>query len=285
MSSLKSLVVILSWFTLGSAALAAPIASSIIACTSKTTGAVRIVSAVTVCTSSELPVMWSVTGPVGPTGAQGSTGAAGVAGPQGQAGPAGVPGPAGTTGATGATGQRGAGGPAGPAGPTGATGAVPDNFLLLDSLVINGADIGFPLYFSPQAATGNGGNRAATLNNGNVMIVPFACTASQLVVEAVLPDTKDARGPHPVAPATGTIEVYTGATGSAPTTPTALKCTTGTLAFVDGATASCSNTADTVRLNPGDTLSLQLTETGASGDGDAQFGYTLVFYAVHFKCE
>ncbi len=122
----------------GSAAMAAPRPSAIIACYNKQTGHARIVNAIADCRRDENYVTWNIEGPEGPRGPQGAQGPMGLPGPQGPAGPAGAkgatgaPGPAGPAGATGpagvagpagATGATGAAGPAGPIGPAGPAGA------------------------------------------------------------------------------------------------------------------------------------------------------------------
>jgi hypothetical protein len=135
----------------GSAAMAAPKSTVIIACYSKETGRARIVNSAAECRRDENVISWNVEGPqgpvgeqgpagpmglqgpAGPAGAKGANGAAGPAGPQGLQGPSGPAGatgpigPAGAVGAQGPAGPAGATGPAGPigpAGPTGATGAI-----------------------------------------------------------------------------------------------------------------------------------------------------------------
>lgn len=67
-------------------------------CINNSTGAIRIVSATTVCNTGEHKIHWNQTGPQGPQGPQGPTGAQGATGPKG---------------ATGATGPQGPQGPAG----------------------------------------------------------------------------------------------------------------------------------------------------------------------------
>jgi len=116
--------------------------TTVYACVNKTSGAVRIVTATTICKSTENPLQWNVQGPVGPAGPQGIQGVPGATGPtgpqgiQGSTGPAGAPGAqgsqgdpgtvgaAGPQGLTGPAGPRGDAGPAGPAGPPGATATV-----------------------------------------------------------------------------------------------------------------------------------------------------------------
>ena len=98
-------------FLAGTSALAAPVASSVAACVDSSTGAVRIVSAISNCVAGETGVTWAVVGPVGTSGATGPQGAPGPTGLTGAQGPAGA------QGATGATGPMGPMGPSGPAGP------------------------------------------------------------------------------------------------------------------------------------------------------------------------
>jgi Phage Tail Collar Domain/Collagen triple helix repeat (20 copies) len=118
----------------GTAAIAAPKPSVIIACYNKETGHARIVNSIADCHRDENFVTWNIQGPAGPAGAQGpagpagpkgangATGPAGPAGPIGASGPAGATGPAGPMGVAGATGPAGAMGAIGPAGPAGPTG-------------------------------------------------------------------------------------------------------------------------------------------------------------------
>jgi len=92
--------------------------NTIYSCVTKNSGAVRIVSATTTCTSKELLVTWNILGPQGPQGPIGLTGSPGPQGPQG---------PMGLTGALGPEGPQGPSGPPGaqgPAGPVGATGLI-----------------------------------------------------------------------------------------------------------------------------------------------------------------
>jgi hypothetical protein len=122
MSSSKSLAFLVSSLLVGTAAMAAPLSSSISACVTTANGAVRIVSSTSLCGAGETGTSWAVVGPTGATGdagPQGATGATGAAGTTGATGATGAAGPAGPAGATGAT---GAAGPAGPAGATGSAG-------------------------------------------------------------------------------------------------------------------------------------------------------------------
>lgn len=80
------------------------------ACSSKTTGVLRLVGPSTKCKATETRIQWAGTQVRGPAGPEGPAGAPGPAGPQGAAGPAGPQGVAGPAGAT---------GPAGPAGVSG----------------------------------------------------------------------------------------------------------------------------------------------------------------------
>lgn len=89
MSSLKCLAVVVSSLLIGTAAVSASAATVIHACYMKTTGAVRIVPAVSDCHPNEQAVSWNEEGPAGPTGPAGPAGPKGATGP---AGPAGAPG-------------------------------------------------------------------------------------------------------------------------------------------------------------------------------------------------
>ena len=120
MSTCKSLAVLVSSFLVGTAAMAAPVSTNISACVNNSTGAVRIVSSISLCIAGETGMSWALVGSTGPTGAAGPggpTGAAGSTGPAGPAGAAGSTGPAGPAGVAGATGPIGATGPAGATGP------------------------------------------------------------------------------------------------------------------------------------------------------------------------
>jgi len=123
MSSLKSLGVLVCSLLLGTAAMAAPIATQVNACVNSTTGAVRIVSSTTLCVAGETGTSWALVGPAGPVGPAGGPGAAGPVGPAGAPGAAGAVGPVGAPGAAGPVGPAGAPGTAGPVGPAGAAGA------------------------------------------------------------------------------------------------------------------------------------------------------------------
>ena len=99
--------------------------TTIYACQAASTGALRAVSAGTLCKSNEIPLSWNVEGQpgaAGATGPAGPTGATGPAGPSGATGPAGEKGETGATGAKGDAGANGSAGATGPAGEKGDTG-------------------------------------------------------------------------------------------------------------------------------------------------------------------
>ena len=129
MSALKYLGVLGFSILSSTAAIAAPVSTTISACVNTSTGAVRIVSSTSLCVAGEMGITWAAVGPTGPAGPAGAPGAPGTLGATGPAGPAGAPGtpgaagPAGATGLTGPAGPTGLTGPAGPAGTIGATGA------------------------------------------------------------------------------------------------------------------------------------------------------------------
>src|SRR5262245_27989522 len=87
--------------------------NTIYSCVTKNSGAVRIVSATTTCTSKELLVTWNMMGPQGP---QGPIGLTGSPGPEGSQGPIGLTGAMGPEEPQGPSGLQGAQGPAGPVG-------------------------------------------------------------------------------------------------------------------------------------------------------------------------
>ena len=90
---------------IGGVSLAVGTSEPLYACVTQRTGAVRMVSAITVCnTRTERKVTWNVEGPQGPAGAAGAPGLAGPAGPQGEPGVAGPAGPAGPQGEPGPAG-------------------------------------------------------------------------------------------------------------------------------------------------------------------------------------
>src|SRR5713101_3999130 len=59
-------------------------------CVTNSTGADRIVSAATICTTKEHKISWSIAGPIGPQGPIGLTGAAGTTDAVGPIGPIGA---------------------------------------------------------------------------------------------------------------------------------------------------------------------------------------------------
>ncbi|MGA9070421.1 MAG: hypothetical protein WB424_09215 [Terracidiphilus sp.] len=123
MTSLKNPVLLAVTLLATSAAWAAPASTNILACVNSTTGAVRIVSSLSLCVAGEVGTSWAVVGATGATGATGPQGPAGATGAQGPAGATGATGAQGSIGLTGPTGATGAQGPIGLTGPTGATGA------------------------------------------------------------------------------------------------------------------------------------------------------------------
>ena len=92
------------------------------ACSSKSSGRLRVVSSPAACRSHEQRLSWNVRGPKGDTGEPGAQGAAGPAGPPGAQGEQGLAGARGEPGPQGQTGPEGPAGTAGPAGPQGAAG-------------------------------------------------------------------------------------------------------------------------------------------------------------------
>jgi hypothetical protein len=153
--------------------------NTIYSCVTKNSGAVRIVSATTTCTSKELLVTWNIMGPQGPIGLTGSpgpqgpqgpmglTGAMGPAGPQGPSGPQGAQGPAGPVGATGPLGPQGPKGDKGDKGDPGLPGVAGLGAAVLRDT--HGALIGA---FYPEPSMGSRGGLVLLQNGeGNVAIV------------------------------------------------------------------------------------------------------------------
>lgn len=91
-------------------------------CYSQKSGALRVVSPTTACSSGETALLWNQQGPTGPQGSPGPVGAPGPKGDQGATGATGATGPVGPQGLQGIQGLRGLTGLTGPTGPTGATG-------------------------------------------------------------------------------------------------------------------------------------------------------------------
>jgi hypothetical protein len=203
-------------------------------------------------------------GPIGPTGAVGATGGQGPIGPTG-AGTTGAQGPIGPTGAVGATGGQGpigptgagttgAQGPAGPAGATGAQGpAGPTGSTSLasfewDAQFNNGNYAGSPLFFSPTTTNSNNGAPTMANSNGNIGYVPLACTVVSLSVGAVT---------FTSGSGAADTEVFTVYHNGA---VTGMACT-ATVGVTAGNAAGCTTAAGTFSVQPGDALSLRLTET------------------------
>lgn len=218
-------------------------------------------------------------GPIGPqgvTGSQGPVGNTGAIGPQGSigpAGPVGASGPAGPVGEQGQMGLPGNQGPQGATGATGATGTMDPAYIEYLSLFNNGNDNGSDLYFMPVGTIGNTGSTYMQLTRGsysNEMVIPFACTISQLHVAALLTQAG-------TTAETSTITILRGSGMVAPTATT-LTCTTNTINNTPGSVRTCSNTSSNVSLSAGDTLSLKLSETNNTYNSPA------VQYSVHFVC-
>ncbi len=231
------------------------------------------------------------TGATGATGSNGTNGATGVTGANGTNGATGANGTNGATGATGATGvgttgATGGTGPQGPAGATGAngigsagatgpqgpTGALSTVFFDLINTFNDGNDTGTDIFVSPQTNPSNNGSTTIAFSNGNEMIVPSACTISQLNVGAVLSQTGS--GGAQIS----TITLFHGSAG-APPTATTITCTTGSIANSAGAIGSCSDSSHTVTVSAGDTLSLKLHDANASNTSP------VTLFTTHLRCQ
>ncbi|MGD0788074.1 MAG: collagen-like protein [Terracidiphilus sp.] len=287
MSSLKCVTALGLSLIAGSAAMAAPASTAIAACVNTTTGAVRIVSSLSLCVAGETGITWALAGPTGPAGpagpagaagAQGPAGPAGSTGPAGAAGPAGATGPAGPAGPAGATGATGSTGPAGPAGsqgpigntgPAGAQGpAGPQG--LMGNPGTNGTNgaTGPPgpagpegfLYTSNFVSPNNAATNYAAPNQTSSLLTNNQTLDSGGILNAV------------VVPAACTVQFlkvgaynYYG-TGTDDSTFTVLHNQNATsmtcsVTTTTGARSSCSDTTDTFAVAAGDTLTLQITQT------------------------
>ncbi len=163
---LLSVVVVLAGLGIAWAAIPSS-DGTITACYKTSGGAMRVVDASALCTSTEARLTFNQTGPTGPAGARGPTGAKGAKGATGPLGPIGPAGATGPTGAKGSTGAKGATGAAGPTGPAGADGSKVQVFTF-----------GNPVpALQPGVWTFVGGGPAVTANGSKVILV----TASAVV--------------------------------------------------------------------------------------------------------
>jgi hypothetical protein len=184
-------------------------------------------------------------GPTGANGANGATGSTGANGATGALGPAGATGPIGATGPAGAVGATGAIGATGPVGATGATGAgIGPNAITFVSQFVN-LDSLSTFYQSPAATTGlaNAQTVIADATHANFLVMPVSCTLKALNVAA-----KNYFAP---GPETMTITVYKNSAA------TLMTCSLTT----NNSSANCSDTAHTIALVAGDTLTLAFTQT------------------------
>jgi hypothetical protein len=182
------------------------------------------------------------TGATGPTGTNGSNGATGATGSNGSNGATGP------TGANGANGSNGAAGSNGATGATGATGAPATLSFEWNALFSNGNYSGTALFFSPVGTTSNNGATGIGFSSSDETVVPLACTVNSLYVGVITTTTSGSGTDSAV------FTVYHN--GSA----TSMKCTAMTGA-TSGNKGSCSTTANTFSVVPGDTMSIQLTES------------------------
>jgi hypothetical protein len=147
---------------------------------------------------------------------------------------------------------------------------VSNTFFEFYSLFNDSNDAGSNLYFSPELTISNNGAPSLAFSSSNVVVVPLACTVTQLSVGALL--TATGNGAQ-----TGTVTLYHG-TGVTPAS-TSVTCTTLAIANTVGSKGSCADNTHTVSINPGDTLSLQLSETENTAAAP------VVYYAVHMRCQ
>jgi hypothetical protein len=136
----------------------------------------------------------------------------------------------------------------------------------------DGGDAGSDLYFSPVGTLSNNGSNTPNFGSSNLMVVPLACTMTQLNVAAYVQTL------FSVSPGTAQITLYHGVGAAAPTA-TALTCTTGTIAHAVGSFASCSDNTHTAVIAAGDILTLKLHEPTDNTSNDA------VQFAVHLRCQ
>jgi hypothetical protein len=278
MSSLKSLGVLFCPLLLGTAALAAPISTQVIACVNSTTGAVRIVSSTALCVAGESAMTWALvgpTGPAGPVGGPGPIGPAGAAGPAGSvgragaAGAAGPVGPIGPAGAAGAAGSAGPAGPSGPAGPAGSSSTFYSTALELPGFTatawnpvsgINGFN-NFNTHPNPLALT------PLILNEIVQATVPNACTLNNLSVRV---------SPNIPALAAGGNDTLTFSMMHNGVI-TALSCT---LTVSSTAIETCSDASNPVSVNAGDLIAFYFTNSNSAD----KFNSPAVWVASSVAC-
>ena len=189
---------------------AAPLSSTVSACVSSTTGAVRIVSSTVNCVTGETGTTWAVVGPVGTPGAigpQGATGLTGATGPSGPQGATGLTGATGSTGPQGATGLTGATGSTGPQGATGLTGAIGPQG---PPVTFKGAWLSTAAYNIGDSVSENGSSYIAVAANSGVD--PAADVSGQGTNWALLA-AQGVIGPQGLVGPQGAIGL-TGATGA-----------------------------------------------------------------------
>jgi hypothetical protein len=133
-------------------------------------------------------------------------------------------------------------------------------------------DTGTDIFVSPVVNPSNNGNAAIAYTNGNEMLVPSACTISQLNVAASVSQTGTG-GAH-----TTTITLFHGVSGATPTTTT-LACATNAFANSVGSVGTCSDATHTVTVAAGDTLSLRVHDANATATGPVSQ------FTVHLRCQ
>jgi len=114
-------------------------------------------------------------------------------------------GPTGVAGPTGSNGTNGSNGATGPAGTLSAT------FFEFNSLFNDSNDAGSDLYFSPASTVSNNGSSSPSFGSVNLMVVPLACTMSELNVGAYVQTL------FTNSPGTATMTLYHGTGTAAPT--------------------------------------------------------------------
>jgi hypothetical protein len=160
----------------------------------------------------------------------------------------------------------------GATGATGASGALSTVFFDMINSFNDGNDTGTDIFVSPQLSSANNGSTSISFSNGNEMVVPSACTISQLNVGALL-SLSGTGGAQ-----TSTLTLYRGSVGATPTA-SAITCTTGSIANSVGSIGSCSDSSHTVTVAAGDTLSLRVHEANASATGP------VTQFTTHMRCQ
>jgi len=174
-------------------------------CSSKKTGALRVLSGSKKCKVSERALSWNVKGAPGAAGIAGVKGADGTAGIAGAAGADGAQGPAGNTG------PDGTGGAAGPIGPTGPAGSADTGSQILTKLAgVDGAASGLDADLLDGFDGAAYGRQIATqVVDSTVNIFSASCSGFSSSVPAGVLETDYLVADWPILPS-GTIATTLG---------------------------------------------------------------------------